>query len=60
MLLCFKDNRLHIGIANYKDLFKPNIFKNIDTNAIEQEILKEMNLIANFITDLQLDNNLFK
>ena len=58
--LCFIDNKLYIGLNNYKNLFEPNLKKKIDIDLEEKMIVEEIKIITNFIDDLELDNNLFK
>lgn len=60
ILLCFIDNKLHVGIQNNKDSFEHNIFKKIDENKVINEISKDIKLITNFVDELDLDNNLFR
>ena len=58
--LCFIDNKLYIGLNNYKNLFEPNLKKKINIDLEEKMIVEEIKIITNFIDDLELDNNLFK
>lgn len=61
LLLCFIDNRLHIGIHDNKDSFEPpSVFKKIDEAEMIHEISKDIELITQFVDELNLDNNLFK
>ena len=60
ILLCFIDNKLHVGIQNNKDSFEHNIFKKIDENKVINEISKDIKLITNFVDELDLNNNLFR
>ncbi len=60
-LLCFIDNRLHIGLYDNKDSFEPtNVFKAIDEEETIARIANEVNIITQFVDELNLDNNLFK
>ncbi|MEG2610563.1 MAG: DUF3137 domain-containing protein [Bacilli bacterium] len=60
ILLCFIDNKLHVGIANGKDSFEYNIFKKIDEAKIIDLVGKEIMVITDFVDKLNLDNNLFR
>ncbi len=61
LLLCFIDNRLHIGINDNKDSFEPDsVFKKIDEEKINTRILQDIEVITQFIDELNLDNDLFK
>lgn len=59
-LFCLKDNKLHIGLHNNKDLFEPNVYKKVDLNADKEKIVREMKTISSFVDILDLDNDLFK
>jgi len=58
LLLCFINNELHIGINNHSDSFEPKIFKK--EHEIEEYINKDIEVITNFIDELDLDNDLFR
>lgn len=60
VMFCFVDNKLHIAVDNYKDLFEYNVFNPINEKEIEESITKDIKLITNFVEELDLDNNLFK
>ena len=60
ILLCFIDNKLHVGIQNNKDSFEHSIFTEINENKVIETISKDIKLITTFIDDLDLDNNLFR
>lgn len=60
LLLCFIDNRLHVGLNNYKDLFEANILKKINFYDENNKIFSEIRIITEFIDTLGLDNNLFR
>lgn len=53
LLLCFIDNKLHIGINNDKDIFEFDDDK-IEKKYIEEKIINEMNNIKNFIENLDI------
>ena len=58
--LCFVDNKLYIGLNNCKNLFEPNLKKKIDIKKEEEKIMGEIQIITGFISDLELNNDLFK
>lgn len=60
LLLCFIDNRLHVGLHNNKDLFEANIFKKINIDEENSKTLNEMKIITEFVDTLDLDNDLFR
>ncbi|MBE6152801.1 MAG: DUF3137 domain-containing protein [Firmicutes bacterium] len=60
ILLCFIDNKLHVGIQNNKDSFEHSIFKKINEDKVIEEISKDIKLITNFVDELDLDNDLFR
>ena len=60
IMFCFVDNKLHIALDNNKDSFECNVFKPINEKEIEEEIIKDIKEITNFVEALNLDNDLFK
>lgn len=60
ILLCFIDNKLHVGIENDDDAFEPSIFVKVDETSAKEKILKDIKLITDFVDGLDLDNDLFK
>ncbi len=60
ILLCFVDNKLHVGIQNNKDSFEHSIFTKINENKVIEKISKDIKLITNFVDELDLDNDLFR
>ena len=61
VLLCFIDNKLHIGLYDNKDSFEPgSVFKAIDENKVNENIAKDIKTITNFVDYLSLDNDLFR
>ena len=56
----FADSRLHIAIDNNEDSFEYNVFKPINEQEIEENIVKDIKLITNFVDELSLDNDLFR
>ncbi len=60
-LFCFVDQRLHIGISNNKDSFKPtNVFRELNEKEIQENISGDIKVITQFVDELNLDNKLFK
>lgn len=60
-LFCFIDNRLHIGIYDNKNSFEPgSVFKKINEEEVIAKISKEIELITQFVDELNLNNDLFK
>ncbi len=55
----FVDSRLYIAIDNHDDSFEYNVFKPINEQEIEEDIVKDIKVITNFVDELNLDNNLF-
>lgn len=60
LLFCFIDNKLHIGIHNNKDSFEHGVFTKINEEKITNNIAQDINLITNFVDELNLDNDLFR
>lgn len=60
VMFCFVENKLHIAIHNNKDSFEHNIFKVIDEEKIEQNIMKDIKTITEFVDALDLENTLFR
>lgn len=60
IMLCFIDNRLHIALNNGEDSFEYNVFKPIDEEEINNNIIKDIKLITDFVNELNLDNDLFR
>ena len=60
LLLCFIDNKLHIGLYDGKDSFEPgSVFKEIDEIAELTKIYSDIEKITQFVDELNLDNSLF-
>lgn len=59
LIFCFQDSKLNIAINNYNDSFECDVFKEINEEEIENNIIKDIKLITDFINELNLDNNLF-
>ena len=61
LLLCFIDNRLHIGIYDNKDSFEPtSVFEEINEQETMERISGDIEMITQFVDELNLDNELFK
>lgn len=60
MMFNFVDNKLYIAVNNHEDSFEYNIFKKINEEEIEKDIIKDITLITDFVSDLNLDNDLFR
>ncbi len=60
LLFCFINQKLHVGLYNYKDLFEVNYKKPIDFKNIEKQTLQEISYITDLIDILSLDKDLFK
>ena len=61
LLLCFIDNKLHIGLYDGKDSFEhAPIFSKIYEEHIRNNISTDIKQITMFIDELDLDNDLFR
>ena len=61
LLLCFVDNKLHVGLNDGKDAFEPpSPFKPIDEKTEYQKIHTDIKTITDFVDFLKLDRKLFK
>ena len=61
LLLCFIDNKLHIGLYDGKDSFEhAPIFKEINEGQVRENISTDIKQITMFIDELDLDNDLFR
>lgn len=61
MLFCFVNNKLHIGIHDNKDSFEPgSVFKQINEEESIKKISNEIEVITQFVDELNLENDLFK
>ena len=54
LLFGFVDNKLHIAVDNYEDSFEHNVFEEINEASIENEIIKDIKLITDFVKELNL------
>ena len=61
ILLCFVDNKLHVGLHNNKDAFEPpKISKPLDEKVELEKVQSDIKTITNFVDSLKLDKKLFK
>ena len=60
LILCFNNNKLYLGLNNYLDSFEPSMHKKVNETIIKDTIKKDIDVIINFIEQLDLDNDLFK
>lgn len=61
LLLCFINNKLHVGIYNYEDSFEhKSVFSKIDEEKTRNDISTDIQKITMFVDELELDNDLFK
>lgn len=61
ILLCFIDNRLHVGLHNNKDAFEaPSARKPLDEKVELSKVQADIKPITEFIDALKLDKKLFK
>ena len=60
LLLCFINNKLHVGLYNGLDMFEPRIFKKVNLQQEEEKVLGQIKIITNFVDTLNLDNDLFR
>lgn len=58
--LTFMENKLHVAVNNGEDSFEYNVLNPINEEEIEQDIIKNIKLITDFVNELNLDNDLFK
>lgn len=60
IMLCFKDNQLHVAINNKKDAFEPpNPLKTIDEAKELTKVKNEIKAITDYVDFLKLDHKLF-
>lgn len=60
LLLCFVDNKLHVGLNNNKDAFEPpSPLKKLDEQKENEKINSELKTITDFVDYLKLDKNIF-
>lgn len=60
MLFCFINNKLHVGLHSGKNLFEPQLFKEINIEKNHKQAIEEVKTITHFIDVLDLDNDLFR
>ena len=60
IMLCFKDNQLHVAVFDGKDAFEPpSPFKTIDETTETAKIEQEIKTITDYVDFLKLDHKLF-
>lgn len=56
----FLDNKLYVAVDNREDSFEYDVLKPIDEKQINNNIVRDIKLITDFVNELNLDNDLFK
>lgn len=56
----FLDNKLYVAADNREDSFEYDVLKPIDEKQINNNIVRDIKLITDFVNELNLDNDLFK
>lgn len=56
----FLGNKLYVAVDNREDSFEYNVLKPIDEKEINNNIVRDIKLITDFVNELNLDNDLFK
>lgn len=60
LLLCFVDNKLHVGLHDNKDAFEPpSPLKKLDEKKETEKIYNELKTITDFVDFLKLDKKIF-
>lgn len=59
LLFCFVDSQLHVAINDEYDSFEPNLNTPVDGEKIRRAVLEDMELIAELIHILRLDDRMF-
>lgn len=60
IIVIFHNNKMHIGVNNYKDAFEPPVFKKIDVGVIMEGINDDIGLITKMVDMLKLDRKIYK
>lgn len=61
LLLCFIDNKLHVGIYDHDDSFEHgSVFRPINEQQVRSKISTDIEKITMFVDEMELDNDLFK
>ncbi|MBR3180106.1 DUF3137 domain-containing protein [Candidatus Saccharibacteria bacterium] len=61
LLLCFIDNKLHVGLHDNKDSFEPPKFhQKLDEATENAKVTEDIKLITTFIDELKLDRKIFQ
>ena len=59
-MLCFVDNKLHVGLHDNKDAFEPpSPLKKLDEKKETEKIYNELKTITDFVDFLKLDKKIF-
>ena len=56
----FLNNKLYVAVDNKEDSFEYDVFKPINKIDIKRSITKDIEVITDFVNELDLDNDLFK
>ena len=59
LLLCFKNNMLHVGVNSGKWAFEPPIFSPVDVSSVGEEIDSDIKLITQFVDELKLSDKVY-
>jgi len=60
LLLCFKNNMLHVGVNSGRWAFEPPIFSPIDVSSVGSQIDDDIRLITKFVDELKLNEKVYK
>ncbi len=60
MLLCFCQNRLHIGVDSRENAFEPSLWGPVDEKNVMGNVLEDIRAITSFVDQLKLGRNIFK
>lgn len=60
LIVYFDNNKLHIGLNGYKNLFEPKTSKNFDIETYKKNITEDFNNIVALAESVKSNNDLFK
>lgn len=60
LLLCFVDNRLHVAVNSGEDAFEVPLFSKISRSLVDREIYGAIEVITQFVDEMNLENTIFK
>lgn len=60
IMLLFFHGQLHVAINDYRDSFKPSLFRAFDPEREKQAVLKDIDIITEFVDEMRLDNDIYK